>query len=226
MREIGLMGGACNPPHFGHFQMATCALEQFRLEKVIFMPSGTPPHKKDDLLDKELRFELLDAEIKAVNDPRLESSRLEIDRPGTTWTIDTLDELRKIYGPDIRFNFIIGEDNIKSIARYDRRADLLSRCRLLVAPRGNSDISQLAEWKKALPEAQEDGIAAIDCPANALSSTLVRNYVRNGRSVRYMVPAAVLAIIEQKGLYKNAPPAPQPAIAPSGADQTEPAETP
>lgn len=225
MREIGLMGGACNPPHFGHFQMAMCALEQFRLDKVIFMPSGTPPHKKDDLLDKEQRFELLDAEIKAVNDPRLESSRLEIDRPGVTWTIDTLDELRKIYGPTVRFNFIIGEDNIKSIARYDRRGELLSRCRLLVAPRGNSDISQLAEWKKALPEAQEDGIAAIDCPANALSSTLVRNYVRNGRSIRYMVPAAVLAIIERKGLYKSAPPAPPPA-APCVADRAAPAETP
>jgi nicotinate-nucleotide adenylyltransferase len=203
--------------------MALCALEQHRLEKVIFMPSGTPPHKKDDLLDKELRFELLDAEIKAANDPRLESSRLEIDRPGVTWTIDTLDELRKLYGPDVRFNFIIGEDNINSIARYDRRTDLLSRCRLLVAPRGNSDLSQLAQWKRSLPEAAEDGIAAIECPANALSSTLVRNYIHNGRSVRYMVPASILALIERKGLYKSAPatpPAPAAAgTAPAVSDQ-------
>src|SRR5258706_3332841 len=115
MRESGLMGGAFNPPHFGHLQMAVCALEQHHLEKLIFMPSGTPPHKKDDLLDKELRFELIDAEVQAMNDPRFEASRLEIDRPGISWTIDTLKELRNIYGPDVRFNFIVGDDNIKSI---------------------------------------------------------------------------------------------------------------
>lgn len=215
MREIGLVGGAFNPPHLGHFQMAMCALEQHHLEKVIFMPSGTPPHKKTDLLDKEARFELLAAEVEASNDPRLEASRLEIDRPGVSWTIDTLDQLRKIYGPDVRFNFIVGEDNIKSIARYDKRVELLSRCRLLVAARGLSDSQNLDRWKQILPEAGEGGMALIDCPANDLSSTLVRLYVRAGRCIRYMVPPAVLRLIEELGLYKDPLPAPS-----SGEAQT------
>jgi nicotinate-nucleotide adenylyltransferase len=205
MKEIGLIGGAFNPPHLGHFQIAQCAQEQHALDLLIFMPSGTPPHKKNDLLDKELRFEMVDAEVKASGNTKFAASRLEIDRPGVTWTIDTLKELGKIYGPDVRFNFIIGEDNIASIARYEKRAELLSLCRLLVAPRAIANQQDLEQWKKMLPEAGEDGIALIDCPANSLSSTLVRSYVRAGRSLRYLVPQAVIAVIEAKGLYKSNP---------------------
>lgn len=201
MLKIGLIGGAFNPPHLGHFQMAQCALEQFQLDLMIFMPSGTPPHKKIDLLDKELRFALVEAEVKASSNPRFVASRLEIDRAGVTWTIDTLNELRKIYGTGASLHFIIGEDNINSISRYDRRAELLSACRLLVAPRGDSNISHLAQWKQALPEAGDAGIAAIDCPSNALSSTLVRQSIRQGRSIRYLVPPAVEKLIVDKGLY-------------------------
>ena len=113
--------------------VAQCALEQFKLDKVIFVPTGTPPHKKTDVLDKESRFEMVAAAVR--DNPRFEASRIEIDRPGITYSIDTLKELKQSLGDGVRLNFIIGEDNIKSLENYARADEILSLCRLLVSPR-------------------------------------------------------------------------------------------
>jgi len=206
MRHIGVMGGAFNPIHTRHLMVAQRALDLFQLEKVIFVPSGNPPHKKQDLLDKEIRFRMVVAGI--ADNPRFEASRLEVDRPGESWTIDTLKELQQALGPDVRLSFIIGEDNINVLRLYDRRAEFLSLCRLLVSPRGSADPQALDTWRQLLPEGE---IELIDCPVNATSSTLVRTWVRNGQSVRYLVPAAVADIIESEGHYKQPPAAPAPA---------------
>lgn len=205
MRHIGVMGGAFNPIHTRHLMVAQSALDQFQLEKVIFVPSGTPPHKKAGLLDKETRFEMVAAAV--AENPHFEASRLEVDRPGITWTIDTLRELQARFGPDVRLNFIIGEDNLASLRDYDRRAEFLSLCRLLVSPRQSADPDSISAWKAILPEAD---MHAIDSAANTVSSTLVRDWAARGRSLRYLVPPPVARIIEERGLYRPAPaPAPK-----------------
>jgi nicotinate-nucleotide adenylyltransferase len=206
MTDIGIMGGAFNPIHTRHLVVAQRAKDQFRLAKVIFVPSGMPPHKKADLLDKELRFEMVAAAV--ADNPDFEPSRIEIDRPGTSWTIDTLNELKKLYGPDARLNFIMGEDNIHTLKMYDRRAEFIGLCRLLVSPRGSVDPQLVQNWRQNLPEAD---LEAIDCPANGVSSTLIRSWIRDGMSVRYLVPSAVHQILESKGHYKPAPQPPLPA---------------
>lgn len=206
MTDIGIMGGAFSPIHTRHLVVAQRAKDQFRLAKVIFVPSGMPPHKKADLLDKELRFEMVAAAV--ADNPDFEASRIEIDRPGTSWTIDTLYELKKLYGPDVRLNFIMGEDNIHTLKMYDRRAEFIGLCRLLVSPRGSVDPQLIQNWRQTLPEAD---LEAIDCPANGVSSTLIRSWIRAGISVRYLVPPAVYHILESKGHYKPAPPPPLPA---------------
>src|SRR5438094_6412096 len=137
MRHLGIMGGTFNPLHSRHLMVGQAAGDQFSLEKVLFVPSGNPPHKKADVLEPELRFEMVAAGV--AGNPLFEPSRLEIDRPGVTWTIDTLKELARIYGPDVRLNFIMGEDNIAAMEGYDRRAEFLSLCRLLVSPRASAD---------------------------------------------------------------------------------------
>lgn len=205
MHDLGIMGGAFNPIHNSHLAAADCAIEQFDLDKVLFVPSGNPPHKKDRLLDKELRFEMVAAAVQ--DSPRCEASRLEVDRPGVTWTIDTLKELRKRcgwrygwqYGFRVRLNFIIGEDNIATIQNYDRKDELLGLCRLLVCPRVAADRKTHEEWRRALPGAD---LEVLDFTANELSSTLVRQLVAAGKSIRNLVPEAVRIIIQTRGLYK------------------------
>jgi nicotinate-nucleotide adenylyltransferase len=203
MIEIGIMGGTFNPPHTRQLMVAQCALDQHKLTKVIFVPNGTPPHKKVDVLEKEARFEMVAAAVRP--NACFEASRIEIDRPGITWTIDTLNEFKQKFGDSVRLNFIIGEDNIKSIEAYDRRDELLSLCRLLVSPRDYVKRGMVKRWRKALPGAD---LEVIDCPADARSSTLIRQWIRQGRSIRYMVPPAVHALVLARGHYKKTP-APQ-----------------
>ncbi len=203
MTELGIMGGTFNPMHLRELALAQFALEQHGLKKVIFVPNGTPPHKKVDVLDRESRFEMVKAGVK--DNPLFEASRIEIDRPGITWTIDTLKQLKALYGDNVRLNFICGEDVIDNLVRYDRRAEFLGLVRLLICPRSSEDAQKaLTAWRQTLPEAD---IALIDCPPSGISSTLVRKWIRAGKSIRYVVPARVVEIIERKGHYKEVIPA-------------------
>ncbi len=207
MHELGIMGGAFNPPHNLHLLVAQLARDQFGLDKVLFIPSGNPPHKsirgskrrQSILLPKEARFELTEAAVAGT--PFFQASRIEIDRPGVTWSIDTLYELKRIYGDAVRLNFIIGDDNITTFRDYKRRKEILSLCRLLVSPRkrkGNKSNERM--WRKMLPEADME---FIDCPQFAISSTLVRDLAAQGKSVRYLVPPAVNRLIEKRRYFKS-----------------------
>ncbi len=200
------MGGAFNPIHSRHLMVAQCAVDQLGIDLVLFVPSGQPPHKKAGMLDKEERFAMVVAAV--ADNSFFEASRLEIDRPGISWTIDTLKELASEYGPTVRLNFIIGEDNLAVLKNYDRRTEFLSLCRLVVSPRATSDSALLDHWKLELPEAD---MVILDCPANEVSSTLIRRWLQEGKDVRYLVHEAVHAILKDKQHYVE-PRAQAPAI--------------
>ncbi len=196
--DIGVFGGTFNPLHNGELTIARQARSQVQLAKILFIPNGCPPHKKkEDVLDKELRFELVSAAV--TGEAGFEASRLEIDRPGISWTIDTLRELKTSLGASVRLNFIIGEDNVRAFEKYEHRADFFKLCRLLVAPRQTPEQSNLADWKTRLPEAE---IILINSPGSGISSTMIRALIRSGQDYSALVPAAVHKIIEAKGLYK------------------------
>lgn len=197
MRHLGIMGGTFNPPHNLHLLVAQLAAEQFDMEKVLFVPSGQPPHKKADLLPKEVRFELTAAAVQG--NEMFEASRIEVDRPGVTWSIDTLRALSRIHGSDVRLNFIIGDDNLPVIRDYEKRDELLSLARLVVCPRkrvGNK--ANIRSWRKVIPNAD---MVFVDCPQFPFSSTLVRDWLAQGRDVRYLVPEPVLDIIKTRGYF-------------------------
>jgi nicotinate-nucleotide adenylyltransferase len=197
MRHLGIMGGTFNPPHYLHLLVAQLAGEQCGMEKVLFVPSGQPPHKKADLLPKEVRFELTAAAVRG--NPLFEASRIEVDRPGVTWSIDTLRELNRIHGPEVRLNFIIGDDNLPVIRDYEKRDEFLTLARLVVCPRkrvGNK--ANIRRWRKSIPNAD---MVFVDCPQFPFSSTLVRDWLAQGRDVRYLVPAPVLDIIKERGYF-------------------------
>lgn len=201
MIELGIMGGTFNPIRTRELLVAQCALEQYQLAKVVFVPNGSPPHKHDDLLDKEWRFEMVEAA--AADNQRFEASRMEIDRAGTSWTVDTLQLLKQMHGEGTRLNFIMGEDNVQTLKTYERRGELQSSCRLLIAPRFSTDAqSAILRWKEELPDGE---VELVDCPPDSSSSTLVRRWIREGRSVRYLVPESVFAILAQRRHYLPGP---------------------
>jgi nicotinate-nucleotide adenylyltransferase len=194
MKKLGVYGGTFSPIHNAGLALVRKAREQFGLDKVLFIPNGTPPHKKD-VLDKEIRYEMVCAGI--AGEPFFEASRIEIDREGVTWTIDTLQELKKLYG-DVELYFIMGEDNIPAFVKYDRRAEFFKLAGLLVAPRVCPKQSSPELWRQALPEAS---IEMIDLVASGLSSTEIRQLVSSGGDYCAHVPAGVCKIIRERGLY-------------------------
>lgn len=180
--------------------MAETARDQAGLEKVIFVTSPNPPHRKEDLLDAEHRHELVEA---AVSDCEwFEASRLELDRVGggPSYTVDTLKTLAGLLGADYELNLIIGEDNLNYIGQWHKAEEIFKMCRLLVAPRVKQPVHAGAPTveKQPPPDAR---LLMLDLLHVPVSSSAIRARLREGRSVLYMVPPAVDKILRKKRYY-------------------------
>ncbi len=147
MNEIGLFCGTFNPIHLGHLLIAECARDQFALSKVLFVTSPTPPHRSTGLLPGEQRHQLVQAAIQG--NTRFEASRLELDRGGTSYTVDTVEQVLAAHSEPTRVNLIIGGDNLPFLKDWHRSQELLTLCRLIVVPR-------LRYLSEAQAEAQVD----------------------------------------------------------------------
>lgn len=193
--KIGIMGGTFDPIHNAHIIIPRYAKEQFSLDKVIFMPGGNPPHKPD-VLDKRLRYEMTRIGVGS----EFETSSYEVDKEEYSYTLRTLEYLKAKYPNDELF-FIIGEDSLNDIGKWYRPKDILSLCTLLVFPRAAS--GELAETIKKTKLSLGGKIFAMNAPLFGLSSSEIRERLRNGKSIRHMVPDAVLEYIEKNNLYKG-----------------------
>lgn len=206
MRNIGVFCGTFNPIHLGHLLMAECARDQFELEKVLFITSANPPHRISGLLDKEERHEMVAAAV--ADNPFFEASRLEMDRAGLSYTVDTLRLVKENCGADTRLNLIIGEDNLPYIKQWRESSEILRLCRLLVAPR-QFPTPNPKYGSAAGPDGGELAGASMemtDFPLIPISASEIRERLASGRSIRYMVPPAVYDILMKKGHYRQATP--------------------
>lgn len=204
MYDIGISAGTFNPIHLWHPIVADFARTQWKLKKVLFIPNGNPVHKKG-VLDKEVRFEMVKAAI--ASSPFFEASRIEIDREGPSYTIDTLRALKAQYGSDVRLNLIIGVDNIEPeaglpITRWKESEEVFSLCRLLIGPR-HTVMTDRKKVAALLPAGTN--FELIRCPSSSLSSTLVRDRIADGLSVRTLLSPAVFDIISSRRLYAYEP---------------------
>lgn len=204
LKRIGVMGGTFDPIHYGHLVTAEEAREQFALDMVIFMPSGHPPHKEDrQNLDAESRY--LMTVIATASHPAFRVSRMEIDRPGPSYTIDTVRELHRVYGKNTSVFFITGADAVLEILTWKEPENVLAECTLIAATRPGYDLSRLEEF---LPGTAGDAapggprVQVMEIPALAISSTDIRRRVSEGRSIRYLVPEEVREFIEKNGFYR------------------------
>jgi nicotinate-nucleotide adenylyltransferase len=200
MGDIGILGGTFNPPHMGHLVMAQEALDQFGLDRVVFMPVAVPPHKeaREDP-GAEARVEL--CRLAVGDDDRLEVSTLEVDRGGASFTVDTLrtfDDLEAEHD----LIFIVGGDMAQSLPAWREPEAILALARLAVAEREGVRREDIA--RRLEPLHAGDRVLFFDMPRIDISSSAIRRRVAEGRPIRYLVPDAVAAAIAERGLYRQA----------------------
>ncbi len=203
-KKIGIMGGTFNPIHNGHLVTAQEALNQFCLNEVIFIPAGDPPHKVEKhLADAEDRY--LMTVIATSSNSSFFVSRIEIDRKGKSYTIDTVKELRKTYGMDSELFFITGADAILEILSWKDTDEIVTLTKFIAATRPGYDLSKIKDLRSTLFASEEgvnDKIFIMEIPALAISSTNIRERIKDCRPINYLVPEGVSNYILKHGLYK------------------------
>ena len=198
--RLGIMGGTFDPIHFGHLVTAEEALVQFNLDRVVFMPTGVPAAKSHlEVTSAEHRY--LMTVLATATNPDFEVSRMEIDRPGLTYTVDTLKALRAQFGPSAEIFFITGADAVWEIVTWKDAEEVADLVTFIAATRPGFDL----EEGKAAHAAANTGfrIEYIEVPALAISSTDLRERVAMGRPIRYLTPMNVCAYVDKNALYRE-----------------------
>lgn len=197
-RRVGVMGGTFNPIHNGHLVAADEALTAFDLNEVIFVPAGHPWQKETvDLASAEDRY--LMTVIATASHPRFRVSRAEIDRPGPTFTVETLRALHQA-DPSTELYFITGADAVLEILSWKDPEEVLEHARFIAATRPGYDLGRLT---KQLPPGLEDRVHVMEIPALAISSTDIRRRAAEGRPLRFLVPEGIASYIEKNRLYRT-----------------------
>jgi nicotinate-nucleotide adenylyltransferase len=195
--RVGILGGVFNPPHLGHLVCAQEAVVQLELERVVFMPVGQAPHRElEDDPGPEARLEMV--ELAAGDDARFAISRAELDRPGPSYTADTLRELREKASDDELF-LILGGDQAAALPSWHEPETVLSLATVAVVERSNWSRNAIGIKIGRLRGAER--IRYLDMPIIQISSSLIRRRVAEGRPIRYLVPDKVASYIGANGLY-------------------------
>ncbi|MGN0521567.1 MAG: nicotinate (nicotinamide) nucleotide adenylyltransferase [Eubacterium sp.] len=198
--NIGIYGGAFNPVHNGHINLAEKAIELLSLEKLLFIPTAIPPHKSGaDFASQQDRYNMLTLAADGIDNSEI--SCIEFERQGKSYTFDTLMELKKIY-PDDKLFLIIGADQFLTFHLWYRSRDILSMVTLCAAARENdSERALMLEYAKKLDGLGENNFYLLDFPALKVSSSDIRKMVRNNEDITEFVPDKVCKYIFEKGLY-------------------------
>lgn len=186
MKKIGIFGGSFDPIHHGHLILAREALERFALDRIVFIPAAQSPHKPESTpADGAARWEMIEAAI--AGEPAFGASRLELDRPAPSYSIETVEQLRE-ENPDTQFYFLIGDDNLEKLPTWHRFEDLARLVQFVVLDRtGDAAATPYPAIRRLID----------------ISATTIRKRVASGRSVRYLVPDAVERIILRDKLYQG-----------------------
>lgn len=224
--RLGVMGGTFNPIHYGHLVVANEVREAFALEKIIFVPAAVPPHKQQTEII-EPRHRLIMTVLATISNPHFVVSAVEIDRPGTSYSVETIAALKALYPDTTALYFILGIDAFLEIALW-RQPDLLLRsCHIIVTARPGYNLRQLAttplqqlstlypclsfelsrgEAATPLPRVRVSGtpyeIVFQEVSALDISSTRIRQRIKRGLSITYLLPETVEAYIRTYQLYR------------------------
>ena len=198
--KLAIMGGTFNPIHIGHLVCAEEAVSQFELDQVLFMPTGLPPHKEIKKgISSEARLQM--CMIATRDNPRFEVSRYEIDRKETSYTVDTIRHFRR-QQPETDLYFISGADAILEILEWKDPDELLSMAMLIGATRPGYPLDRISGNLEKFLQAKK--VKIMEIPGIGISSTIIRDRVSEGKSIRYLVPEGVRRFVYEEGLYRKA----------------------
>lgn len=196
---LGIIGGTFNPIHNGHLLAAEYARCELKLEKVIFMPAARPPHKEGpDILDGGIRLKMIELAIEG--NPDFAVSSLELIRPGPSYTVDTLNHYRVHY-PGKNIYFIMGADSLLLFNTWKDVDVLAEKGRFVVVTRPGYRFEWDKEPLASLPDILREHSVFLEIPGIDISSSDIRKRVREGKSIRYMLPDKVESYIRELGLY-------------------------
>lgn len=224
--RIGIMGGTFDPIHLGHLRAAEEIYWAFDLDKIIFIPSSRPPHKDASKVAPALhRYEMVS--LATIFTPYFSVSSIEIDRPGRSYSVETVQEIRRVYGKDSVLYFIVGVDAFLEISTWKNARELLASVQFIVTARPGwrlDDVERSLKPKQLgklgnphfryLKISEIDSEAEIKTPKKGLvllvevvshdiSSTEIRHLVEEGRSIRFLVPDTVAAYMDKNQLYRE-----------------------
>lgn len=201
-KSIAIMGGTFDPIHNGHLVTAEAVRHRFKVDRVVFIPTGRPAHKTDkQVTHNEHRY--LMTVLATMRNENFDVSRIEIDRPGITYTIDTIEALKKICRPDVRLYFITGADAIHQIMSWKEPERLLTLCDFVAVTRPGYRKNQMFEEIGEIREKFASRIHYMEVPALAISSSDIRERARKGEPIKYLLPQEVEDYIHKFKLYQN-----------------------
>lgn len=200
-QRIGVLGGTFDPPHLGHLWLATLAADEMHLDRVLFMPASQPPHKAAPSVSRATD-RLLMTRLAIAGDSTLELCAIELERPGPSFTIDSVETLRAMYPPDTTLFLVMAADSLAHIDTWREPDQLLERIEWIVGPRPGNAAPDQSTLTERFGEAAAR-IHVISGPALEVSSTDVRARVAAGKPIRYLVPRAVEDLIADRGLYRR-----------------------
>ena len=200
--RLGLLGGTFDPPHVGHLLLAEAARERLRLDRVLFIPAHVPPHKRGrPVTPARTRRALLTAALRGTG---FGLSTIELDRPGPSYTVDTLETFTRMH-PHARLFLLVGADSLHDLPGWRDPERILALATVAVAARPGT---RLAGLTRGMLARHRGAIAFLGNPPVDVSSTRLRARVAAGRSIRFLVPSAVERTIARLGLYRRAGKAP------------------
>ena len=200
--KVGVVGGAFNPPHIGHLCLAQEALARLGLDRVLLVPVGAPPHRELES-DPGAAHRLRMVQLAVGGDAQLEASAVEVERPGRSYTVDTLKALHETH-PSQELTLILGADQARRLGSWHEPEQVLSAATLAVAERAGLDRDAVVDELRDLRGAERS--VGFELPRLDVSSSLIRERIADGLPIRYLVPDAVGDHIVAEGLYATSTP--------------------
>jgi nicotinate-nucleotide adenylyltransferase len=199
---VGLIGGTFDPIHLGHLIIAEETRTQLALDGMVFAPAGDQPLKPErQITDPEHRLRMV--ELAIAGNPYFSASRVDVDRPGPHYTVETVQMLREAWVETVEIYFLIGSDSLADLPKWHQPERLMRLCHIVAVGRPGYQVD-LEQLERSLPGVTSL-IQRLDTPTLDISATEIRRRVRERRSIRYLVPASVRRYIEEHRLYRTIP---------------------
>lgn len=198
--RIGIFGGTFDPPHLGHLILASESQAQLKLDRILFVLTAHPPHKQGrEITDLDERLDMLSAALQ--DNPEFKLSRVEIDRPGPHYALDTMLILREDFSSD-ELIYLMGADSLDTIAAWHQPQAFLAACDSLGVVRRPGTRLDLQRLEKEVP-GLSNKVQFVDAPLLEISAQQIRKRVKSGASVRYYLPPGVIQIIKEREIYQE-----------------------